>query len=68
MVSNEFFGHSCNFFSHDHYLLASVVSPVTDLPTGPSLVWSMAVVEKIFGLFFSVDRARFNRPDATQGG
>lgn len=46
------------------YLLGSVVSLLTDLPTGPSVVWSMAIVGMIFGLFFGVDRPRPNRPDA----
>jgi zinc/manganese transport system permease protein len=46
------------------YLLGSVVSLLTDLPTGPSVVWSMAIVGVIFGLFFGVSQPRPNSPDA----
>lgn len=43
------------------YLLGSIGSLLTDLPTGPSVVWSMAIVGVIFGLFFG---ARQSRPDS----
>jgi len=34
------------------YLLGSAGSVLTDLPTGPGVVWAMAIVAAIFGLFF----------------
>jgi zinc/manganese transport system permease protein len=46
------------------YLLGSAGSVLTDLPTGPSVVWAMALVGMIFGLFFGVDRSHTNDPDA----
>jgi zinc/manganese transport system permease protein len=50
------------------YLLGSVGSLLTDLPTGPSVVWSMAMVGLIFGLFFSAGHSRRNSSGARQGG
>ena len=46
------------------YLLGSVGSLLTDLPTGPSVVWSMAIVGGIFGLLSSVSQPRPNSPGA----
>jgi zinc/manganese transport system permease protein len=46
------------------YLLGSVGSLLTDLPTGPSVVWSMAIVGVIFGLLSSVSQPRPNSPGA----
>ena len=46
------------------YLLGSVGSVLTDLPTGPSVVWSMAIVGVMFGLFFAIDRSFPNSTDA----
>lgn len=45
------------------YLLGSVGSLLTDLPTGPSVVWAMAVVAAVFGLFFGVGQPSPNRPN-----
>jgi zinc/manganese transport system permease protein len=42
------------------YLLGSIGSLLTDLPTGPSVVWSMAIVGVIFGLLSSVSQPRPN--------
>jgi len=47
------------------YLLGSLGSLLTDLPTGPSVVWSMAIVGVMFGLFFGVDWSRSNSSDTT---
>lgn len=49
------------------YLLGSVGSLLTDLPTGPSVVWSMAIVGVVFGLFFRARRPRPNSLGAKQG-
>lgn len=46
------------------YLLGSFGSLLTDLPTGPSVVWSMAIAGVIFGLFFGVRRLRPDSPGA----
>jgi len=46
------------------YLLGSAGSVLTDLPTGPSVVWAMALVGVISGLFFGVGRPHRNPPDA----
>ncbi|MGB5199391.1 MAG: metal ABC transporter permease, partial [Sedimenticolaceae bacterium] len=46
------------------YLLGSVGSLLTDLPTGPSVVWSMAIVAVMFGLFFGVSQPSSNSPGA----
>ncbi len=45
------------------YLLGSVSSLLTDLPTGPSVVWSMAIVGVIFGVFFGAGQSHPNSPD-----
>jgi zinc/manganese transport system permease protein len=45
------------------YLLGAVSSLLTDLPTGPSVVWSMAIVAVIFGMFFGV-----SQPDHRNSG
>jgi zinc/manganese transport system permease protein len=45
------------------YLLGSAGSLLTDLPTGPSVVWSMAIVGVMFGLFFSMSQSRPNSHD-----
>jgi len=39
------------------YLLGSVGSLLTDLPTGPSVVWSMAIAGLLFGLVFRDNQA-----------
>ena len=44
------------------YLLGSVGSILTDLPTGPSVVWSMAIVGVISGLFFGISQFHPNSP------
>lgn len=46
------------------YLLGSVGSLLTDLPTGPSVVWSMAIVGVIFGLYFGASQPHPNSPGA----
>lgn len=45
------------------YLLGSIGSLVTDLPTGPSIVWSMAIVGLIFGLLSRIGRLQPANPD-----
>ena len=45
------------------YLLGSLGSLLTDLPTGPSVVWAMAIVGLIFGLFGRVSQAQPNSSD-----
>jgi zinc/manganese transport system permease protein len=39
------------------YLLGAIGSLLTDLPTGPSVVWCMAVVGLLFGLAFRPSKA-----------
>jgi len=46
------------------YFLGSVGSLLTDLPTGPSVVWSMAIVGVISGLFFGFRQSHPTAPDA----
>lgn len=46
------------------YLFGSVGSLLTDLPTGPSIVWSMAIVGVIFGIFFCASQPRPNSAGA----
>jgi zinc/manganese transport system permease protein len=42
------------------YLLGALGSLLTDLPTGPSVVWSMAIVAVVFGVFFGAGRPSQN--------
>ena len=46
------------------YLLGALGSLLTDLPTGPSVVWSMAIVAVIFGVFFGAGQPSPNSPAA----
>ncbi len=46
------------------YLLGSVGSLLTDLPTGPSVVWSMAITAVIFGFFFGANQPSPNNSAA----
>ena len=47
------------------YLVGSLGSLLTDLPTGPSVVWAMAIVGLIFGLFSAVGQSPRDSLDAT---
>ncbi|MDJ0741495.1 MAG: metal ABC transporter permease [Gammaproteobacteria bacterium] len=45
------------------YLLGSIGSLLTDLPTGPSVVWAMAIGGITYGLLFGAGKLRENSPD-----